>query len=124
MTPRPMRCRRIWREPGVTYFKPAGVPMRGTLPVVLTVEEFEAVRLKDYEGLDQTESARRMAVSQPTFQRIYASAREKIAAAIVEGRPLRIEGGHYMVAPGRHGPGFGRGFGPGGGAGAKRRGFI
>ena len=81
--------------------------MRGMEPVILTVEEFEAIRLKDHEGLNQTESAKRMNVSQPTFQRIYESARKKIADSLVNGRPIRIEGGHYRLI----GPGRGRGFG-------------
>jgi predicted DNA-binding protein (UPF0251 family) len=117
--PRPMRFRRVWGEPGVNYFKPAGVPMRGLLPVILTLEEFEAVRLIDSEDLTQTEAAKRMGVSQPTFQRIYESARKKIADSLVNGRPLRIEGGHYrLMSAGRGlgpGPGRGRGFGRRGG---------
>ncbi len=110
-----MRRRRVWCEPGVAYFKPAGVPMRGLEPVVLTLEEFEAIRLKDHEGLNQTKSAKSMGVSQPTFQRIYDSARKKIADAIVNGKPIRIEGGHYTLA------GSGRGFGYGFGRGRGRR---
>ena len=72
--------------------------MRGLEQVVLTMEEFESIRLMDHEGLKQTESAGKMKVSQPTFQRIYESARKKVADAIVNGKAIRIEGGHYRMA--------------------------
>ncbi|MBN2042403.1 MAG: DUF134 domain-containing protein [Candidatus Aenigmarchaeota archaeon] len=108
--PRPRRMRMVWLEPGVTYFKPAGVRMVSLQEVTLTVDEFESVRLKDYEGFDQKEAAKRMKISQPTFQRLYESARKKIADAIVNGKAIRIEGGNYMLVggPGRRGR-FGRG---------------
>jgi predicted DNA-binding protein (UPF0251 family) len=93
--PRPRRFRRICFHPEVTYFKPAGVRMRLLRESVLTVDELEAIRLKDHEGRDQKEAARSMEVSQPTFQRIYESARKKIADALVTGKALRIEGGSY-----------------------------
>jgi predicted DNA-binding protein (UPF0251 family) len=64
---------------------------------VLTVDEFEAMRLKDVEGLEQETAAGRMAVSQPTFHRILSSARAKIADAIVNGKAIRIDGGVYQV---------------------------
>jgi predicted DNA-binding protein (UPF0251 family) len=104
--PRPRILRRVWFEPGVTYYKPSGVRMIHLEEVVLTMDEFEAVRLKDYEGLDQKEAAKKMNISQPTFQRVYESARKKIADAIVNGKAIRIEGGHYRMM----GRGFGRGF--------------
>jgi len=59
--------------------------------VILTKEEMEAVKLKDFDGLEQTEAAEKMDTSQSTFQRILASARVKIAEAIVKGKALRIE---------------------------------
>ena len=62
---------------------------------ILTVDELEAVRLSDQEGKDQTDAAKSMGVSQPTFQRIYVSARKKIADALVNGKALKIEGGNY-----------------------------
>jgi predicted DNA-binding protein (UPF0251 family) len=104
--PRPRIPRRVWFEPNITYFKPAGVRMISLEEVVLTVDEFEAIRLKDYERLDQTEAAKRMNISQPTFQRLYDSARKKIADALVNGKALRIEGGPYRIA----GRGFRRRF--------------
>lgn len=102
--PRPRRCRRVWSEPSINYFKPAGVRMTGLAETILTVDEFEAVRLKDHEGMDQKSAARRMGISQPTFQRIYESARKKIADALVNGKAMKIEGGPYRVM----GRGFGR----------------
>ena len=91
------RMRRVSFEPDVAFFKPAGVPMRDLEEVVLTVEEFEAVRLSDYEGLTQSECAEKMGVSQPTFYRVLSSAREKIAEAIVKGKAIRIKGGNYSL---------------------------
>lgn len=111
--PRPRIPRRVWFEPGVTYYKPAGVRMIHLEEVVLTMDEFEAVRLKDYEGLDQKEAAKKMNISQPTFQRVYESARKKIADAIVNGKAIRIEGGPYRMM----GRGLGRGRGFRGGRG-------
>ena len=65
--------------------------MRELEEVVLTMEEMEALRLKDYKNLDQTAAAEKMKTSQSTFQRILTSARQKIAEAIVKGKALEIE---------------------------------
>jgi predicted DNA-binding protein (UPF0251 family) len=95
--PRPRLCRRVKFLPETTYFKPAGIPLRKLEEVVLTVDEFEAVRLKDLEGLEQTEASDRMKISQPTFFRLLDSARKKIADAIVNGKAIKIEGGSYKI---------------------------
>lgn len=95
--PRPKRCRRVCCAPGLTYFKPAGIRLVDLEETVLTIDEFEAMRLKDLEGLEQETAAGRMAVSQPTFHRILSSARAKIADAIVNGKAIRIDGGVYQV---------------------------
>lgn len=63
--------------------------------MILTIDEFEAVRLKDLEGLDQSECAAKMDISQPTFHRLVISARRKIADALTHGKTIRIRGGHY-----------------------------
>ncbi len=97
--PRRKRCRRVRCTPPVTVYKPAGIPARELEEILLTVDEFEAIRLADFEGLDQREASEMMDVSQPTFNRILASARNKIAAALVRGAALRMEGGHYVVEP-------------------------
>jgi len=95
--PRPLRCRRIAFLPGVTVFKPAGIPGRLLSEVVLTLDELEAVRLAHLQGLYQEAAAARMNVSRQTFGNIIASANAKLADCIVNGRMLRIEGGTVMV---------------------------
>jgi len=106
--PRPRLCRRVWFKPNVTYFKPAGIRMSGLEKSIITVDEFEAVRLKDLLGLEQEEAAKKMNISQPTFHRLVLSARKKIADAIVNGKAIKIEGGNYKMPNIR---GTGRGFG-------------
>ncbi len=96
---RPRKCRRIAFMPGVTYFKPAGIPMRFLQEIQLTLEETEAIRLKDIEGLDQAGCAERMNVSRPTVQRILESARKKIADSLLNGKAIRIEGGNVEMLP-------------------------
>jgi len=123
--PRPRLCRRVWFQPGTTYFKPAGVPMAGLTDIVLTVDELEAIRLKDHEGMEQEEAAKKMNISQPTFHRLVLSARKKVAEALVNGKAIKIEGGNFKMVqqmqPGR-GMGMGRGQGAGRGmAGGRGR---
>ena len=93
---RPTKWRHVEFLPDITYFKPAGVPLRQLDEVVLTVEELEALRLKDLEGLEQEPCAERMNVSRPTFVRIINSARNNVAEALVKGKAIRIEGGTYQ----------------------------
>jgi predicted DNA-binding protein (UPF0251 family) len=76
----------------VNYFKPRGVPMTSLESVGLSIDEFEAIRLKDLEGLEQTAAADSMRISQPTFHRIIEAARKKVADALVNGKAIRIEG--------------------------------
>jgi len=92
---RPRLCRRIKFNPNITYFKPKGVPMVQLEEVILHVDEFEAVRLKDLEGLEQNECAKKMKISQPTFNRLILSARKKIADAIIKGKAIKIEWGNF-----------------------------
>ncbi|MFC1893707.1 DUF134 domain-containing protein [Chloroflexota bacterium] len=99
--PRPPKCRRVWSLPPATYFKPAGVPLRVLDEVRLSVEEAEAIRLKDLEGLEQEDGAERMNVSRPTFQRILTSGRRKIADALLTGKAIRIAGGSFAMASSR-----------------------
>jgi len=94
---RPFKCRHIKFLPEVTYFKPAGIPLKNLEEISLNLEEVEAIRLKDIEGLEQEECASRMGISRPTFQRVLVSARNKIANALINGKALRIEGGHYLI---------------------------
>ena len=90
-------------QPSITYFKPAGVRLVELEETVLTVDEFEAVRLNDLEEIEQAEAAKKMDISQPTFHRLIVSARKKMADAIVNGKAIRIEGGDYQFIgrPGR-----------------------
>jgi predicted DNA-binding protein (UPF0251 family) len=96
--PRPLLCRRIAQHPDATYFKPRGVPLTQLEEVVLTVDELEALRLADKEGMYQEQAAERMHISRPTFGRIVETARGKVAEALVEGKALRIEGGNFVMA--------------------------
>lgn len=96
--PRPPKWRRVEFLPGVTYFKPAGIPLRALSEVRLSVEEVEAIRLKDLEGLEQEQAADRMNISRSTFQRVLASGRRKMADALLNGKAIRIEGGHFEMA--------------------------
>lgn len=100
--PRPRLCRRVGFRPNVTYFKPAGLKMSGLEEIIVTMDEFESVRLKDLMGFEQEEAAVKMNISQPTFHRLVLSARKKIADAIVNGKAIRIEGGNFRMC-GRQG---------------------
>ena len=93
--PRPRLCRRVGFEPKITYFKPAGMGIFGLKKSILTIDELEAVRLKDLEQLDQKSAAKKMNISQPTFHRLVLSARKKITDALINGKAIKIEGGDY-----------------------------
>ena len=95
--PRPKCPREIGAPPEVTWFKPKGIPMRDLKEVVLTLDEIEAMRLADAEGLYQEQVAEQMKVSRPTVGRILASARQKTAEALVQGKAIRIEGGTVSI---------------------------
>ncbi len=88
---RPRLYRRILSTPNSTYFKPRGIPMSSLNEVVLAIDEFEAVNLKDLQGLEQSVCAKRMNISQPTFHRLIICARKKIADAIINGKAIKIE---------------------------------
>jgi uncharacterized protein len=93
---RPCKRRRVGCTPNSSYFKPAGIRKIELEESILTVDEFEAVRLKDYLSLDQCVCAERMNISQPTFHRLVLSARKKLADAIVNAKAIKIEGGNYI----------------------------
>jgi predicted DNA-binding protein (UPF0251 family) len=94
---RRQRWRRVNFLPQVTYFKPAGVSLANLEEVRLSIEEAEAIRLKDTEGLEQDDCAGKMSVSRSTFARILLSARHKMADALLNGKAIRIEGGNYEL---------------------------
>lgn len=91
---RPKQFRKIFSPPLMTGFKPFGIPRAQLEEVVLHYDEYEVVRLLDYEGLMQEQAAEKMNVSRPTLTRIYESARKTIAKAFVEGKMIVIEGGN------------------------------
>ncbi|MCK9641495.1 MAG: DUF134 domain-containing protein [Prolixibacteraceae bacterium] len=88
--PRPRLNRKINFNPDVTFYKPQGVPLRFLDIVDLTLEELEAIRLKNVENLNQIECAKKMMTSQSTFQRILTSAYNKISGALVNGKAIKI----------------------------------
>jgi len=96
--PRPPKWRRVGFIPEITYFKPTGVPLHSLEEVCLSIEEAEAIRLKDVEGLEQEECAQRMQISRPTFHRVLGPARRKLADALLNGKAIRIEGGNFEMA--------------------------
>ena len=97
--PRPLCCRRIARLPVAAAFAPVGREGRPCDEVVLTLDELEALRLADLDGLYQEPAAARMGVSRSTFGRIVEAAHRKVAEALVLGKALRIEGGVVVSAP-------------------------
>lgn len=95
--PNQRRIRKIDAPPKIEGFKPVGIKMRQLDKVVLLYEEYESIRLIDYENMNQEEAAERMNISRPTFTRIYKKARQAIAKAMVEGKAIIIEGGTYTT---------------------------
>ncbi len=97
--PRPRKCRRVCRLPENRGFTPLNTGTDGS-PVVLSVDEYESIRLIDREGFSQEQCGEYMKIARTTVQQIYTVARKKLADALVEGRPLRIEGGDYQLCDG------------------------
>ncbi len=95
MSPRLKSPRKVIDPPAIKGFRPVGDPLAGKSAesVVIMLEEYEALRLCDYEGLSQLQASQQMGISRPTATRIYASALRKIARAFVEGRSIAIQGG-------------------------------
>jgi predicted DNA-binding protein (UPF0251 family) len=117
--------RQIGFTPNVGFFRPVGVPACALEQVTLALDEVEALRLADLEGLYQEQAAARMKISRPTFSRIVEQARRKVADALIHGKALRLEGGvvqkkETTERPGREGAEAERlGHGP---CGGRRRG--
>ncbi|MCP4257941.1 MAG: DUF134 domain-containing protein [Planctomycetes bacterium] len=95
--PRPFKCRQIGCKPDISYFKPRGIPVTRLEEVILTMDEFESVRLADLEGMYQDDAAKKMNSSRQTFGNIVNSARKKIAEALVKGKAIKIKGGIYQI---------------------------
>jgi predicted DNA-binding protein (UPF0251 family) len=85
------KCRCVKCSPGTDYFKPRGIPLSEITEIVLNLDELEALKLADYEGLYHEQASLQMNVSRATFGRILDGARLKIAEAIINGCALRIE---------------------------------
>lgn len=97
--PRPRKCRRVCCLPKETVYVPLGTEELSNA-VILTVDEFETIRLIDNNGLSQEECSAYMEVARTTVQQIYNNARHKLSVALTEGRPFRIEGGDYQLCDG------------------------
>ncbi len=91
---RPEKHRRIHEPPLFTEFKPVGIGGRMIETIVMTIDEYEAIRLADHLGMKHEEAAEEMEISRPTFTRLLDSARRKTAEMIVTGKRLVIEGGN------------------------------
>jgi len=107
--PRPRRCRKVFFEPYVTHFRPVGVVTKAINESILTREELEAVRLIDYEEMEQGEASKKMDISQPTLSRLLDRARKKLASALINGNSIRIQGGNFTMVQPRRGLQNGRG---------------
>ena len=94
---RPQKDRMVACDPSISYFKPRGVPLRQMEEVRLTIDQMEALRLADLEGLSQEEAGRQMGVSRATFGRIVQRARKVVAEALVHGKAILMEGGNYQL---------------------------
>lgn len=98
--PRPKKCRRVCAMPNVRGFKPLGVPAEECMPaIIMNIEEYEALRLMDFEGLTQEECSIQMGVARTTVTAIYLSARKKIAETLVFGKILLMDGGDFILCP-------------------------
>ena len=95
--PRPKCCRMVGGLPTAEYFKPRGIPLIDLEEVILTVDEYETLKLADYEQLYQERAAKKMHVSRQTFGRIIISAHYKLADALIHGKALKIEGGEFVI---------------------------
>jgi len=93
--PRPKKTRFVSGYPVMSAFVPDGIPITGEMTI--SIEGMEAVRLSDFEGLDQESAAGRMEISRQTYGRVLAEARQTIATALVTGKTLRIGGGMYEL---------------------------
>jgi len=89
--PRPCKRRRVRGRPNSSYFKPAGIRMIELEESILTMPEFEAIRLVDLTEVPQEEAGKQMQVSQSTLSRVLKSGRKKIADAIVNGKAIKID---------------------------------
>lgn len=98
--PRPCKRRRICAEPACECFGPKETAAAGQQAVIMTLDEFESIRLIDFKGLTQEQCAEQMNVARTTVQAIYTAARSKLAECLVLGKELNIRGGDYVLCNG------------------------
>lgn len=98
--PRPKKCRMVCCMPHKTEFAPVGTDFLHSDAVVMTVDEYECIRLIDHEGFTQLECAGYMKIARTTVQQIYNDARKKLSLTLVDGKPLVINGGEYQLCNG------------------------
>lgn len=96
--PRPKKCRKICGMPKQCRFGPQDQESTAGV-VVMTLDEYETIRLIDRLGYNQEDCSRQIGVARTTVQAVYNSARSKLAEALVDGKELIIEGGNYMICP-------------------------
>jgi predicted DNA-binding protein (UPF0251 family) len=95
---RPPKCRFVDLDPALSVYKPRGIPASRLDLIKLGLDELEAFRLADLEGLHHSVAGRKMGVSRATFGRILKEARRKIAEALIEGKMLQFSGGEVQTA--------------------------
>ena len=104
--------RKIYFNPEITYFKPAGIPLKSLQEEVLTLDEVEAIRLSDLDDLKQEEAALRMGISRITYLRILHNAHKKIAKSLIYGKAIQMRGGDVIMpnldGTGPQGQGWGK----------------
>ncbi|QSX08561.1 DUF134 domain-containing protein [Alkalibacter rhizosphaerae] len=95
--PRPRKGKKVCCIPENTSFGPLNDRDGKRDVVFMSVEEYETIRLIDYEGLTQEECAQNMQVARGTVQKLYTDARRKISQSFVDGKNIRIQGGDYLL---------------------------
>lgn len=103
MTPRGRKGRFCRPFTGDTFYKPRAVPLSELEILELGHDEIEAMRLCDYEELEQEAAAEQMKISRGTVQRLLYSGRKKVVEAITQAKALKVEGGEHIIFPGRAG---------------------
>lgn len=98
--PRPKKWRRVCCLPEKSLFGPLNTAINHADLILMLVDEYETIRLIDFQGFTQEECAKKMHVARTTVQRIYNDARQKLAESLVNGKVLRIEGGDYELCRG------------------------
>ncbi|ETR72458.1 MAG: DNA-binding protein [Candidatus Magnetoglobus multicellularis str. Araruama] len=94
---RPQKNRIVEFSPGISYFKPRGIPLHDLEEIQLTVDEVESIRLADLLNMTHEEAGCQMGVSRATFGRIVENARALIADALINGKAIKIEGGNFKM---------------------------